>query len=269
MNVPSTLVELFAEYDNTTEWNDAIWSHFTSMTDTQRLLKSHRDYIEQNSLGFGDRAFHYMWFLLLDYVARNVPSPHLLEIGVYKGQVISLWSLISMHKNIPTQVHGVSPLSGSRVRPKGIWDRLLRKALRSYRELASSANLYANEDYKATIMSLYDHFALDFSKVDLIKGYSSDEEIIEGVRRHGPFAMVYIDGDHRFEAVASDIRNYAPLVCGKGFLVIDDASCNLPGTMFWKGHQSVSDACEFIDTGEFKNVLNVGHNRIFQRNVTH
>lgn len=46
---------------------------------------------------------------------------------------------------------------------------------------------------------------------------------------------------------------------------MDDSSCNIPGTKFWKGHQSVSDACFIIEDLGFKNILNVGHNRIFQK----
>jgi hypothetical protein len=50
---------------------------------------------------------------------------------------------------------------------------------------------------------------------------------------------------------------------------MDDASFNLPGAEnneYWKGHKSVSDACDIIPDLGFKNVLNVGHNRIYQKN---
>jgi len=49
--------------------------------------------------------------------------------------------------------------------------------------------------------------------------------------------------------------------------VIDDASCNLPGTAFWKGHESVSRAADHWGGPGFVNVLNVGHNRVYKRNL--
>jgi hypothetical protein len=46
---------------------------------------------------------------------------------------------------------------------------------------------------------------------------------------------------------------------------MDDAACFLPGKTFWKGRESVSKACETIPSPGFKNVLNVGHIRLYQR----
>ena len=64
-----------------------MWKGFTERTDGVNFLKTHRDWVEQNYWAFGDRACHYMWYLLLkdDVLTRH--SPSLLEIGVYKGQV--------------------------------------------------------------------------------------------------------------------------------------------------------------------------------------
>lgn len=47
--------------------------------------------------------------------------------------------------------------------------------------------------------------------------------------------------------------------------MIDDASYDLPGNGFWKGYESVARACRRLPGLGFKNVLNVGHNRIFER----
>jgi hypothetical protein len=47
--------------------------------------------------------------------------------------------------------------------------------------------------------------------------------------------------------------------------VMDDASCFLPGTGFWKGLEAVSVAAEDIPALGFENVLNVGHNRVYRR----
>jgi hypothetical protein len=55
------------------------------------------------------------------------------------------------------------------------------------------------------------------------------------------------------------------MVTKGGFLVADDAGCGLPGTSFWKGHEAVSRAAEILPSLGFVNILNVGHNRIYER----
>ena len=77
----------------------------------------------------------------------------------------------------------------------------------------------------------------------------------------------YIDGDHAYVAVCTDIRDYAPLVAAGGLLAMDDAACFRPGKTFWKGRESVSKACETFPPLGFKNVLNVGHVRVYQKSA--
>ena len=89
-----------ANYRSTAEYNDTLWKSFTERTDGIDFLRAHRDWVEQNAWGFGDRAFHYMWYLLLKDDVLTRRSPSLLEIGVYKGQVISLWALIAQHLTV-------------------------------------------------------------------------------------------------------------------------------------------------------------------------
>ncbi len=79
------------------------------------------------------------------------------------------------------------------------------------------------------------------------------------------FSLIYSDGDHTFEGVIEDLHNYSDRVAPNGFLVMDDASYYLPGQSFWKGHETVSCACNRIPDLGFINVLNVGHNRIDQK----
>jgi alpha-D-ribose 1-methylphosphonate 5-triphosphate synthase subunit PhnG len=46
---------------------------------------------------------------------------------------------------------------------------------------------------------------------------------------------------------------------------MDDAAYGLPGTSFWKGYETVARACLRLPDLGFDNVLNVGHNRVFER----
>jgi hypothetical protein len=239
------------------------------MTESNDWLLRHRMYIEENKLGFGDRAFHYMWYLLLQYLFQVKTRPQFLEIGVYKGQVISLWSLIAKELKSECDITCITPLSGN-IAPKGkilfYLNFLLRKKFRSDTE---AGNFYDNENYAVVIKSLFEHFGLSFEKINLHKGLSTDAGILEKFKDVG-FDLIYIDGDHAREAVEMDIKNYSSRINAGGFLVMDDASSNLPGAEnkeYWKGHKSVSDACEIIPALGFKNVLNVGHNRIYQKIV--
>jgi hypothetical protein len=259
----STLRDLFAGYRSSAQANDAIHQEFTRRVDGIPYLKEHRDWVERNDWGFGDRAFHYLWHLLLTEDVLTRPDPSALEIGVYKGQVISLWSLVAARAGAALAVYGVTPLAG-RPQVRGHFHRLAMGLSRRYREDAASGNFYARDDYRKCVARVYAEFGLDPSSVRLLRGRSQDERVKRAVS-NAEFDLVYIDGGHRYEEVTHDIRYYGERVKRGGYLVLDDASVFLPGTVFWKGHETVSRAAEEIDAGKFANVLNVGHNRVYRR----
>ena len=262
----SELETCVAHYQPTAEHNDALWKSFGQKTDTVSFLKLHRDWVEENSWGFGDRAFHYMWYLLLRDDVLNRPSPRLLEIGVYKGQVISLWALIAQRLGQPAEIAGVSPFTGGRPRfaDNRVLHRLAQIISPGYREDVRSANLYENVSYRLAVDRIFDQFGLRSANVNLLTGYSQDETVRAQLAARS-FDLIYIDGGHRYEEVAQDLSFYAPLVGPGGYLVVDDASCDLPGTAFWKGHESVSRAVADWGAPGFVNVLNIGHDRVYKR----
>ena len=139
----TSLAQHVSRYRNTAGHNDDLYREMTAATWSDPLLAAHRRHVEANDLGFGDAAFHALWSRLLVAAAERFGRVRALEIGVFKGQVISLWSALA------------------------------REA--------------------------------------------------------------------------------------------DDASCDLSGTAFWKGHDGVSRAAQVIPSLGFRNVLNVGHNRVFER----
>src|ERR1700733_5793587 len=51
-----------------------------------QLLREHRAYFETAGRGFGEKAFHVMWFLLF----REFQPEGFLEIGGFGGQTLSL-----------------------------------------------------------------------------------------------------------------------------------------------------------------------------------
>jgi hypothetical protein len=77
---------------------------------------------------------------------------------------------------------------------------------------------------------------------------------------------VFGRGDHHREAGARhDFATFGAKVVPGGWLVADDAGHDLPGETFWKGYPEVTTALSELAPLGFVNVLNVGHNRVFQR----
>jgi len=260
------LEQRVASYHSSAQINDSIWADFGALTDSIPFLKAHRDWVEKNSFGFGDRAFHYMWYLILrDDVLRR-PHPKLLEIGVYKGQVISLWALIANQLRSSVQITAISPFKSSK--PWFTRNRLLNRAaqmiVRRYRDDVRSANLYNDEDYLDCIHRIFRQFQIPEANLSVVPGYSQDKHVYQQLSESW-FDVIYIDGGHRYEQVASDLAMYSQRVTAGGYLVLDDASCGQPGSKFWKGHRSVSRAADDWGNPGFTNVLNVGHNRVYQR----
>jgi Methyltransferase domain len=253
-----------AAYKNTADHNDQVHRDFTAATAGDPLLSLHRAYIEKHKLGFGDPAFHALWMLLLNEIRKRFDRPHVLEIGVFKGQVISLWALLAKTHNWPIQIFAVSPLEGQPLKGSKWWRSLKFRLIPKFRERIRSGDFYPDDDYEAIVRKLFVHFDLSFSAVNLRRGYSTDPSVLQTLSGQH-FHLVYVDGDHTYEGAAADIRNFAPKVPHGGFIVMDDAAFDLPGTVFWKGYETVCRACALLPAMGFTNVLNVGHNRVFER----
>ena len=105
--------QLVNEYQNEGLINDYIYNKLTDATWKCEILSGHRKFIEKNNLGFGDAAFHAMWVKILEAGIRKFSRLRALEIGVFKGQIISLWALLAKTYAWPIEISGISPLKGS------------------------------------------------------------------------------------------------------------------------------------------------------------
>lgn len=263
-----TFAEYVAAYEPTGAHNDALWREFTDRLHEVPLLERHRLWVEEHKHGYGDRAFHYLWYLLLRDEILPRAAPALLEIGVYKGQVISLWSALAtaLGARARTTIAAVTPLADARIarRPWGV-HHLLRLFSPRYRDEVESGNqTYEADDYPAAVRAIFGAFGESFDAVELHRGFSDDPTVVQALA-HRRFDLVYVDGGHRYEEAAHDIRTYGALIQPGGYLVLDDAATEQPGTAFWKGLPAVSRAAEEIDRASWENVLNVGHNRVYRR----
>ena len=256
--------QLVADYQNTAEHNDSMFKKMTDLAWSDPILSAHRRYVEDNKLGFGDAAFHAMWLRLLNAAGQRFGSPRAMEIGVFKGQIISLWALIAKHWTIHLRISGITPLKGRPMPQSRILTWLRYRLDRAFREEMQNGNFYPNDDYEDAIRQLFDHFDVNYSSVTLHRGLSTDQSVVERLANE-TFHILNVDGDHAYDGALHDFTVYGPKVVSGGWLVADDSGCALPGHLFWKGHPSVSRAAEILPTLGFKNVLNVGHNRIYER----
>jgi hypothetical protein len=265
MSLP-TFHELTAGYQNTSDNNDAVHRLLTEATWSDPLLAEHRKHVEENKLGFGDAAFHAMWSALLTEAATRFGQVRTLEIGIFKGQVISLWSLLAKTRGLDLQVSALGPLAGQ-PRPVSRFRLLnsLRYRLdRRYREQIDNANYYDDADYEGIVRRLFERYQMDFNHVRLLRGFSTDPDILRKVEAD-TYHLIYVDGDHSYDGAMHDFRTFGPKVVPGGWLIADDAGGDLPGTVFWKGHEAVGRAVRTLPSLGFRNVLNVGHNRVYER----
>lgn len=253
-----------AAYECTAEHHDRLFRRLTRTTDEVEALRRHRDWVERRRWGYGDRAFHSMWLLLLEDLAVRVPHAKALEIGVFKGQVISLWALLARRLDWDLEISALSPFAGE-LEPGARWRHRLRKLVSArYRHQSAVGNLQPRDDYLRCNREIFEVFDLDFDDVRTIHARSSDRGALESLADER-FHLIYIDGDHTYEGALFDIRTYGPKVLPGGFLVIDDGGWFLPGDSFFKGFETVSRACEAVPSLGFSNVWNVGHNRVYER----
>ncbi len=220
-----------------------IRDRFDFYTCTDLQLLEHRSYIEEHGLGMGERCFHWMWRLIVDTMPTFFKF---LEIGVFKGQVLSLVKLLANRTGKFADVTGVtmlSPFSGTGQFPE-----------------------FADVDYGKAIADLHNRYSL--AQPHLIVGDSTGQAAQREARIFGPCDIVYIDGCHEYSYALKDLMFYSKLVRPGGLLVVDDCANNLkmPGG-FFKGIEPVSRAVRtIIETDpQWEHLLAVIHNRIWRR----
>ncbi len=222
-----------------------IYNICVSEYNNDSTLKPLREYIKANSYGFCDDAHYVMWRELVKLLPDNFSF---LEIGVFKGQIITLITQLSLNYNKKSSIYGVTPLSN----------------------IGDKYSVYDNIDYSKDIQNLFKTFSLEFDiDKQIINGLSTDEKIKNEIKKLQPFDLVYIDGGHDYNTVISDIELVKEIVKIGSYIVTDDSSCykNLNGLNIFTGHKDVCDAIRDIlePDNNFIEVACVGHNRVFKK----
>lgn len=229
------------EWRNENDYNNRFHADLATKVNGDSGLKAHRDWVEFNQYGFGDRPFHYVWKMLVDQMPHDFSF---LEIGVFKGQVLSLVALLAQREKKDAAIFGITTLTNT----------------------PDKRCSYPIGDYLNWIMSIYSKFGLPW-ETTLWDGESNEPDVVaEATARI--FDIVYIDGGHDYETIAHDLKTYGPRTKPEGFLVIDDSSNLLNIGSCWPGLEEVSQAVRDIlepDT-RFRHLFACGHLRVFQRN---
>jgi hypothetical protein len=203
-------------------------------------LQEHRRYFSTGGRGFGEDAFHTMWFLL----RREFGWESFLEIGVFRGQTLSLCALLSRLNQQPCEAVGISPFSSA----------------------GDSVSRYQRRvDYREDTLANFDHFGLPHPQ--LLKAYSTDAVALERIASRN-WGGIYIDGNHEYQAVKTDWNACSAAVAKDGVIVLDDSALGTayrPPSFAFGGHPGPSRVAAEIDRTGFHEILRVGHNRVFQR----
>lgn len=236
----TTLEEVKGIWKDDINVQKEIHETFVARTNAIEELNRHRTFVENNIFGFGERSFPWLWWLVVQELPKEFTF---LEIGVFKGQTLSLVKLLADMQDKIAFRYGVTPLSTE----GGMWE----------------------SDYKRDIEFLHDEFQLTKDYV-ILKGLSEDPEIIAKAKTI-ELDVLYIDGGHEERHITNDLVNYAPLVKPGGYMVIDDC-CNTFQMPFgyFTGIQAVSNVVDKMlpprtpnDQWEF--IFSCVHNRVYKR----
>lgn len=211
----------------------------------QRLpaeLREHRAYFCQERRGFNEDAMHVMWHLLF----QEYKPSSFLEIGVYRGQTISLAALLARVNALTCSVQGISPFTAA------------GDAVSKYRD---------DVDYLKDTLQHFEHFKLP--RPALLKAFSTDAAATALIRSTA-WEMIYIDGNHDYDVARQDWEVCSQSAKAGGIIVLDDSNLNAsyrPPVFATAGHPGPTRLAGEIDRKKFREILQVGHNRVFQKLV--
>lgn len=233
------------KWEDSFEINDEIYYEFEQKVDEYEFLKKHFEIVNNYALGYGEKSFWYLWLLLFSELAND---SKFLEIGVYKGSILSLSQLCAKKLNKSINSYGITPLEN----------------------IGDKYSNYEKSNYLENIKYLFSMLNVSGNKTQIIKGLSTNEKIKNETSKHGPFDMIYIDGGHDYETVVNDIDFAKNNLKTNGYLIMDDASSFLkitPNNTRFNGHADVAFAIKnYLDNDDqYKHVLACGHNRVWQR----
>lgn len=223
---------------NPTEFHERCFRYFH--TRLPEPLRKHRAYFETDGRGFGEKAFHVMWFLLFQQFAPE----SFLEIGVYRGQILSLAALLARHFGFQCFTQGISPFTS------------VGDAVSRYRR---------NVKFYNDTLKNFAHFSLPSPA--LLEAFSTDEAAARLIASRD-WSCIYIDGSHDYEIARRDWDLCTAHLRPGGLIVLDDAGLftGFVSPIFkFRGHPGPSRLAQEVDRTRFREILQVAHNLVFQK----
>ncbi len=192
----------------------------------------HRLYFFMLNKGCGENAFYSFWF----YLFKENKFDNVLEIGVYRGQIISLWRLLADYFDYEINIYGVSPFCGT----------------------SDTECFYEDDDYYSDVVSIHSLFRQ--KKPTLIKSYSNMDPGISFIASNS-FDCVYIDGDHDYNVVSSDFFSSVKKMSSDGLIIFDDSSLFMDFNYSdrFKGHTGSSMFVSNYVHKKYLFLIGVGH----------
>lgn len=223
--------------DPTTFYKEAVRFYHNCLSPE---IVQHREYFKLEHRSFGEDAFHVMWYALF----RAFRPASFLEIGVYRGQTLSLAALLMQHLGIVGEAAGISPFSSS----------------------GDSVSNYLNSInfYKDTLAH---HAHFNLPAPTLTQAFSQEDIGIAAIRSQR-WDCIYIDGNHDYEVARQDWEHCKEQLTDGGLIVLDDASRDghyRPPAFAFPGHPGPTRIATEIAPSEFVEILRVGHNRVFRK----
>lgn len=167
-----------------------------------------------------------------------------IEIGVYRGQTVTLWKLISRLLGFECGIGCVSPFTSA------------GDEVSTYRP---------SLDYYQDVRANHDHFRLPLP--DFCREYSTSPVAREFIHRH-EWDLIYIDGNHDYDVAVQDWQVCSESVASNGIIVLDDSALETdyhPPRFATAGHPGPSRVAREVSEQRFREILAAGHNRVFQR----
>ena len=203
-------------------------------------LRVHRAYFSGDERGFGEDAFHAMWYLIF----KELRPKTVLEIGVYRGQIVSLWALLAEKFNIDAEIHGISPFTA---------------------EGDEVSEYIRNIDYYEDAIKNCRKFVLKTPVFH--KGFSTDKKM-QDIISSREWDIIYVDGSHDYEVAREDFNICSRSLSQGGLLVMDDSALYTgykPFTYSSAGHPGPSRVVEEEAAEIFEEIISCGHNRCFRK----
>lgn len=221
---------------------NAIYAEMSRFYATRLPAKfvQHRRFFCQEQRGFGEDAFHSMWYRIFS----EFKPVDCLEIGVYRGQTLTLWQLLAQEFGYTARISGLSPFSSA----------------------GDTVSRYADSiDYLEDTKKNHREFNLAYPEFHV--GYSNSDSAKSFISRK-KWDLIYIDGSHDYDVVCQDWRISTSNLAAGGLIVMDDSSLYFdysagPGS--FAGHPGPSRVAKEVARHELQLLGGVGHNNIFRK----